>query len=120
MDCLQSHLSDCECNPAKLPEYMLSREDQELSASCENATSVEGTTSLRMKLFKGQKRDLLSKAASGNMSILGSRDQSIGDVSLPKLSDLTSDLISSSDVIARNRPQVTPTDDFIELSDEED
>jgi hypothetical protein len=74
----------------------------------------EGTTSLRMKLFKGDMRNLLDEAASGAVSIFSSSASRAEDRKMPSLSDLTSDLVSSADVINRNRKK---SDDFINLSD---
>jgi hypothetical protein len=120
MDALQSHVSECECNPAKLPDYMVAREPSNSSAAVDDSDGpIEGTTSLRMKLFKGENRQLLDSAASGNLSILGnSIDPQTSSSSMPRLSDLAKDLVTSSDVIARNRARPRHEDvDFVELSD---
>lgn len=117
MDSLQSHVSECECNPSKLPEYMVSKETVPAARETEEE---EGTTSLRMKLFKGDKRDLLTSVASGSSNIFavpaieGRREEKI-----PRLSDLTNDLITSSDVISRNLPKaMSSSSDFIDLDDD--
>ena len=119
MDSLQSHVSECECNPSKLPEYMVSKETVPDATSLRDTEEEEGTTSLRMKLFKGDKRDLLTSVASGSSSIFavpaidGRKEEKI-----PRLSDLTNDLITSSDVISRNRPKAMSSSDFIDLDDD--
>ena len=113
MDALQGHVSECDCNPAILPDYMVSKEAEPASVS-EDGPS-EGTTSLRMKLFKGGKRDLLDTVGSGSSSIFRPSATSSDEPHI-RLSDLTSDLVRSSDVISRNQPQ-TDHGDFIDLSD---
>lgn len=111
MDSLQGHVSECECNPAKLPEFMLSKESAPVQDD-----PTEGTTSLRMKLFKGAKRELLNSVASGSTNIFSAPSRQVSETF--RLSDLTSDLVSSSDVIRRNRPRAESVD-FIDLSDED-
>ena len=111
MDALQSHCSDCEYNPAKLPDYMVTKEVSEPGEE-----AAEGTTSLRMKLFKGEMRGLLDQAASGDMNIFSSSASRAQERRIPpNLSDLTSDLVSSADVINRNRRE----ENFINISDDD-
>jgi len=120
MDGLQSHLSECECNPSKLPDYMFAREVSEDHAVGDPDGTIEGTTSLRMKLFKGDKRRLLDQAASGDMfQGTGLRGTSRENIAIPSLSDLTSDLVTSSDIIARNRAQPREDAEFVEISDDD-
>lgn len=121
MDALQGHLSECDCNPTKLPDYMVTREKADDHAVGDpDGGTIEGTTSLRMKLFKGEKRGLLDQAASGDMFIgSASGGTSRDSFSIPRLSDLTSDLITSSDIIARNRAPPKEDAEFVEISDED-
>ncbi len=118
MDALQSHLEECECNPSKLPDYMMAREESSSSFPGESEEAVQGTTSLRMKLFKGGKRELLDQVASGSLSMFNASAESVIEPRIPKLSDLTDDLVTSSDVIARNRARSQDVD-FVELSDDD-
>ena len=120
MDALQSHAGECECNPSKLPDYMVTREAPSAASMIDPDGPLEGTTSLRMKLFKGDKRELLGEAASGHTSILGASGADARSSPIHRLSDLTSDLVTSSDVIARNRARPREDVDFVELSDDED
>jgi hypothetical protein len=115
MDSLQSHLTECECNPAKLPEYMRTSEQEENTVPGESSEPLRGTTALRMKLFKSEKKDLLNQAASGKVSILSGGSADL-ELRIPTLSDLTTDLVRSSDVIARNQAKDVH---FVELSSDE-
>ena len=129
MDGLSSHASECECNPAKLPEWMVSsnKEDQNSKTIPDDNEPCEGTTSLRMRLFKSGKADLMGSAATGGVNIFsmsssaaavtavtghGSRESK----NLETMSDLTQDLVKSSDVISRNTQQTTH---FIDISDDD-
>lgn len=108
MDALQSHTGDCECNPAKLPDWMVStRKNSE--ASDEGA----GTTSLRMRLFKSGRGDLLGTAATGDCSIF-SLAESSPIQGFQSMSDLAKEFVTSSDIISRNTQR-----DFIDLSDDD-
>jgi hypothetical protein len=68
-----------------------------------------------MKLFKSEKKDLLNQAASGKVSILSGGSADL-ELRIPTLSDLTTDLVRSSDVIARNQAKDVH---FVELSSDE-
>ena len=114
MDALQGHMSDCECNPAKLPEFMVAKEPVEVAAE---GTDM-GTTSLRMKLFKGASRELLNNVASGDMNIFSTSAVSSNEPRV-RVSDLTADLVRTSDIVNRNRAPADATG-FIDLEDIDD
>ena len=117
MDALQSHSSECECNPAKLPEYMVSKDPAAPSSSLGVEDEPgEGTTSLRMKLFRGEKKDLLTSVASGSRNIFSASASEGQEPRIARLSELSSGLLTSSDVISRNKA----TADFIDLSSDEE
>ena len=122
MDSLQAHASDCECNPKSLPQWMVTKSSKP-TGPIEEPLPSEGTTSLRMRLFKHGKGDLLNSAASGsgpNIFTMASAsntppiDESLGD--------LTRGIVTSRDVIDRNSaPPARSTDiSVIDLSDDED
>lgn len=73
----------------------------------------KGTTSLRMRLFTSGKADLMGAAASGDYNIFSMPSSSSGEPTIQSMADLTKDLVSSSDVIARNMQA-----ELIDLSDD--
>lgn len=110
MDELESHAKHCEFNPTKLPTWMVSKSSD--TAATQEDRPAEGTTSLRMRLFKNHQNEIGS-AASGKLNIFSLSN--VGVPSGPKmesLESLTSDLVRSQDIINRNREE-----DFISISD---
>ena len=121
MDALQGHMSECDCNPEILPDFMITKEspNQSRIPGSEDGPPDRGTTSLRMKLFKGSNRDLLSTVASGENNIFSSSSKDTTNQQAIGLNDLTSDLVRSVDIINRNKPKINPPTDFIDLSDDD-
>ena len=112
MDALAGHAAECECNPSKLPEWMVS--SNPIPDPVQDEPS-EGTTSLRMRLFKSGKADLMGSAATGGMNIFSMSSSDPTGPSIQAISELTHDLVKSSDVINRNSQQIA----FIDLSDDD-
>ena len=117
MDALKAHASECECNPRSLPKWMVTK--SETTSLTEDVMPSEGTTSLRMRLFKHGKGELLNAAASGSgpnifTQLAGSNTPPIEE----SLSDLTRGIVTSTDVINRNN--TGPNDiSIIDLSDDD-
>lgn len=119
MDALQSHAGECECNPAKLPDWMVSKAPRKSSDDLDQ----EGTTSLRMRLFKSGKADLLGTAATGEFSIFSNTEPSHSSPGIQPMSELVKDFVTSSDVRLRNMyplPDRPAEQSFIDLSDDSD
>jgi hypothetical protein len=99
MDSLYAHAAECECNPEKLPRWMIS--------SGETSTipdePQEGTTSLRMRLYRSGRSDLMNSATTGSLNIF-SMDHSEGtnNPQIQPASELTRDIVTSTDIIDRN------------------
>ena len=99
MDELQSHMSACDCNPAKFPEYMVTRQSENGPA----------TSDLRMRLFRDN-RELFEQFVS----------DSPGESTAPLRMETLSDM---ADRLASKRPRVDlspakPTSSaIVELSD---
>jgi hypothetical protein len=101
MDALKAHASDCECNPRNLPQWMVTKSQG--SSLTEDPLPSEGTTSLRMRLFKHGKGDLLNTAASGSGPNIFTMTSDLGTPPIEEsLGDLTRGIVTSSDVINRN------------------
>lgn len=105
MEELETHAKYCEFNPTKLPEWMVSKKSKDI----DNEDPSEGTSALRMRLFKSaQNQETTSSIKNLFTSTTTSSGPSIGS-----LESLTSDLVRSEDIISRNKPP----DAFIDISD---
>ena len=90
----------------------------------------EGTTSLRMRLLKNGRSDLLNSATTGGLNIFSMDKSTTPPIQL--MSDITKDIVKSADVIQRNNASSSSSGkaplnqymdsliDFIDISDEDD
>jgi hypothetical protein len=123
MDALKAHSSDCECNPRSLPRWMVTK--SQTSAPLEDPLPSEGTTSLRMRLFKHGKADLLNSAASGSGPNIFTMSAAASASSTPpieeSLGDLTRGIVTSHDVITRNRVEQNSNNiSIIDITDDDE
>jgi len=117
MDALKSHADDCEYNPSKLPTWMVTSDNN----PSQQEEPTEGTTSLRMRLFKNGRSKLLNSATTGGLNIFSMDAPRNATQTIQSMEEITRGIVKSSDVIERNSiPADLSTSSVIEFIDSSD